>query len=88
MIIADGLRWTKTDIQSVEDAQSGAAYGLSQGRSLSSCRADPVCHLSFFNYRLEAQVGSTKETQQNLLTVLDTGDGHNLIRAALLPDDF
>lgn len=51
-------------------------------------RADPVCHLSYFNYKLNARIGPTKDAQLERLTVLDTGAGPNLIRSGLVPEEF
>eukprot|EP00171_Calliarthron_tuberculosum_P004090 IDg4090t1 len=63
------------------------SFGLLPGKSLEEYRTNPVCHLSYFNYMLEARDGRTKDTQQQLLTVLDTGAGPNLIRSALLSEE-
>ena len=46
-----------------------------------------VCQLSAWNYKVEALVGPTQDSQVKMLTVFDTGAGPNLIRAALLPDE-
>lgn len=62
-------------------------FGLPAKVSIQEYRASPICFLSPWNYKVEALVGPTAETQVQLLTVLDTGAGPNLIRADLLPDD-
>eukprot|EP00171_Calliarthron_tuberculosum_P021901 IDg21901t1 len=65
----------------------GTPFWLPPTVTVDEYRRDPVCHLSFFNYKLEALICPTKDTQRQHLTVLDTGAGPNLIRAALLPED-
>eukprot|EP00171_Calliarthron_tuberculosum_P022458 IDg22458t1 len=60
-------------------------FGLPPFMDLEEYRADPICYLSQFNYKLDALIGPDTKTQQPLLTVLDTGAGPNLIRADLLP---
>ena len=42
-------------------------------------KANPVCLLSPYNYKVEALIGRTRTLQSSYLTVLDTGAGPNLI---------
>ena len=46
---------------------------------------ESVCFLSPHNYKVEARIGVNSSAQHELLTVLDTGAGPNLIRATVLP---
>lgn len=60
-------------------------FGIPPTRTLEDYRNEPVCYLSKHNYKLAAEVGPSRKTQQPRLTVLDTGAGPNLIRTDLLP---
>lgn len=62
-------------------------FGLPKTMTVAEYRASPICYLSAWNYKVEALVGPTAETQVEQLTVIDTGAGPNLIRADLLPDE-
>ena len=57
-----------------------APYGLPMKITAEQYRANPICQLSAYNYKVNAKVGSTRATQRYLLAVLDTGAGPNLIR--------
>lgn len=61
-----------------------APFGLPPCMTIEEYRADPICRLSLYNYKLEAKIGTSRASQQWRLTVLDSGAGPNLIRAALL----
>ncbi len=62
-------------------------FGLPVTISVSEYRTglNPVCHLSQYSYKVNAMIGATREKQQQVLTVLDTGAGPNLIKASILP---
>lgn len=59
-------------------------FALPTSWDLADYRRDLICYLSQFNYKLEAQIGPTADSQQMRLTVLDTGAGPNLVRADIL----
>ena len=50
-------------------------------------KANPVCLLSPYNYKVEALIGRTRTLQSSYLTVLDTGAGPNLIRSDCLDSE-
>lgn len=60
-------------------------FGLPPTLTFQEYRADQICHLSLYNYKLEAKIGHKPSSQTWMLTVLDSGVGPNLIRAAILP---
>eukprot|EP00171_Calliarthron_tuberculosum_P023407 IDg23407t1 len=60
-------------------------FGLTKGLSIGQYRADPICHLSLFNYKISAKIGPGLSDLREILTIIDTGAGPNLIRADLLP---
>ena len=60
-------------------------WGLPKKMTLKEYRANPVCHLSAFNYKVNAKVGATRADQKYVLSVLDTGAGPNLIREGCCP---
>ena len=64
-----------------------APYGLPMKITAEQYRANPICQLSAYNYKVNAKVGSTRATQRYLLAVLDTGAGPNLIREGCCPRD-
>ena len=60
-------------------------YGLPKSVKMCDYMGESVCFLSPHNYKVEARIGVNSSAQHELLTVLDTGAGPNLIRAAVLP---
>jgi len=62
-------------------------YGLPEDRTFVDYLADPVCHLSLYNYKIAASIGKTVATVEKCVTVLDTGSGPNLIKSSLLTSD-
>ena len=61
-------------------------FGLPSKISIEEYRRNPVCHLSGFNYKVDARIGMGKKDAQRLLSVLDTGAGPNLIRLKCCPE--
>ena len=60
-------------------------YGLPKSVKMCNYMGESICFLSPHNYKVEARIGVNSSTQHDLLTVLDTGAGPNLIHAAVLP---
>ena len=60
-------------------------YGLPKSVKMCDYMERSICFLSPRNYKVEARIGVNTSAQHELLTVLDTGAGPNLIRAAVLP---
>ena len=57
------------------------------GKTVEQFKADPVCPLSFHNYKVNASIGLEPTKLSQKLTVLDTGAGPNVIKlTALQPD--
>lgn len=67
--------------------ESKRPVGLSKKVRLKEYRADPVFHLSTFNYKVNARAGSDKKSAKYLLSEIDTGAGPNLIREQCCPPD-
>eukprot|EP00171_Calliarthron_tuberculosum_P023775 IDg23775t1 len=44
-----------------------------------------ICLLSLFNYKISAKIGPGLSDLREILTIIDTGAGPNLIREDLLP---
>jgi len=65
-------------------ASSQPLYGLPPGISIAEYWNDPICKLSGLNYKVEATVETSRGNWLQLLAVVDTGAGPNLIRADLL----
>ena len=47
-------------------------WGLPKKMTLKKYRANPVCHLSAFNYKVKAKVGATRADQKYVLSVVNT----------------
>ena len=50
-------------------------------------REDPICKLSYYNYKFEARIGPDSKPLTFHLSVFDTGAGPNIIRADFLPPE-
>lgn len=50
-------------------------------------RSDLISDLSLYIYKLETKIGHSTSFQTRMLTVLYSGAGLNLIRAAILPSE-
>lgn len=57
---------------------------LAPNNSVTDYRADKMFYLRFFNFKVEALTCASKSSQKPRLTVLDTGEGPNLIRTSIL----
>ena len=55
-------------------------FGLTNHVTLEEYRANPVCTLSAYKYKVYAKVCMTSLDQKYVLSVLDTGAGPNFIR--------
>ena len=64
-----------------------APFGLPPDRTVEQYRDDPVCRLSGTNYKVDARVEVAKAAWPQLLAILDSGAGPNLIRADHLSED-
>lgn len=60
-------------------------YGLPRWVTMSAYRSDPVCALSLYNYKVEAQIGASRHSLMPVVSVIDTGAGPNLVKAELVP---
>ena len=60
-------------------------YRLPKSVKMCDYMGECVCFLSPHKYKVEVRIGVNSSVQHELLTVLDTGAGPNLIRAAVLP---
>ena len=63
-------------------------FGLPRKTTVLQYRQDPVWFLSGYNYKISVEVGVSSKEMKRFLTVLDTGAGPNLIRAAAVPREF
>lgn len=70
--------YTRTDV-------TRRPFRLPKGITLSENRADPICAISAFNYKVNAKVGASRSAMSYLLSVLDTGAGPSLIRENYCP---
>ncbi len=68
------------------DAQY-TAFGISPKISLSEYRADPLCFLSFFDYKVDTQVVTSRYDESQVLIVINTSAGPDIIRADTGPSD-
>ena len=56
-------------------------------RTVAYYRSDPVCALSAYTYKLSVAVGANSTRFRQMLSVLDTGAVHNVIRAECVPEE-
>ncbi len=61
----------------------GAPLGLPPRTTIGEYRANSICALSWFDYKVDARIGPSIKSQQQRLTVIDTGAGPNLIERNL-----
>lgn len=57
---------------------------ITPGRNGADIKADPVCPLSSYNYKIDACQGTTHTNTSQKLTVLDTGPGPNVVKLPYL----
>lgn len=61
--------------------------GLHPEQTYEEYLEDPVCTLRWYNYKVNASIGSSTQTLRRVLTVIDTGAGPNLIREGVCPPE-
>ncbi len=71
----------------VPDRRDLHSRGLPKSVSVEEYKRDPVFALSLFNYKINAQIRLTRDSQKPVLTVLETGAGLKVIRAKMLPPE-
>lgn len=57
------------------------------GRTLADIKADPICPLNYYNYKIDTSIGFQLTATVPKLIVLETGAGPNVIKLDALPTE-